>query len=45
MAEHQAILDHVEAGDAAAAAGALRAHIEHTAELLVAQEQGLLEPA
>lgn len=45
VAEHQAILDHVEAGDAAAAAGALRAHIEHTAELLVAQEQGLLEPA
>jgi DNA-binding GntR family transcriptional regulator len=45
VAEHRAIFDQIEAKDPDAAAAALRAHIEHTAELLVAQEQGLLEPA
>jgi DNA-binding GntR family transcriptional regulator len=45
VAEHRAIFEQVEARDADAAAAALRAHIEHTAELLIAQEQGLLEPA
>lgn len=38
--EHRAVLDRVEAGDADGAADAMRAHILHTAELLVAQEAG-----
>jgi len=40
VAEHRAILDLVEAGDAVGAAEAMRAHIRHTAELLIAQESG-----
>jgi DNA-binding GntR family transcriptional regulator len=45
VAEHRAILDCVEAGDAEGTATALSAHIEQTARLLIAQEQDLLEPA
>ena len=45
VAEHEAIFERVEAGDADGAAAAVGAHIEHTARLLIAQEQGLLEPA
>jgi DNA-binding GntR family transcriptional regulator len=43
--EHRAILERVEAGDADGTGSAVRAHIEQTARLLIAQEQGLLEPA
>jgi len=45
VAEHQAIFDQVEAGDRDGAAATLRAHIEHTATLLIAQEQASPEPA
>jgi DNA-binding GntR family transcriptional regulator len=45
VAEHRAILDRVEAGDADGTAAALGAHIEQTSRLLIAQEQDLLEPA
>jgi DNA-binding GntR family transcriptional regulator len=45
VAEHRAILDRVEAGDPEGTAAAVRAHIEQTARLLIAQEQDLLEPA
>lgn len=44
VAEHQAIFERVEAGDPDGVATALHAHIEHTQTLLIAQEQGLLEP-
>jgi DNA-binding GntR family transcriptional regulator len=44
VAEHRAILESVEAGDADGTATAVRAHIEQTARLLIAQEQDLLEP-
>jgi DNA-binding GntR family transcriptional regulator len=40
VAEHRAVLEHVLAGDADAAAEAMRVHILRTAELLVAQEAG-----
>jgi DNA-binding GntR family transcriptional regulator len=40
VAEHRAVLERVLAGDAEGAAWAMRAHILHTAELLVAQEAG-----
>jgi DNA-binding GntR family transcriptional regulator len=40
VAEHRVILDLVESGDAEGAAAAMRAHIHHTAELLIAQEAG-----
>jgi DNA-binding GntR family transcriptional regulator len=40
VAEHRTILDLVEAADAEAAAKAMREHIQHTAELLIAQEAG-----
>jgi DNA-binding GntR family transcriptional regulator len=40
VAEHRVILDLVEAGDAEGAAAAMRAHVEHTAALLIAQEAG-----
>ncbi|HEY2204984.1 MAG TPA: GntR family transcriptional regulator [Pseudonocardia sp.] len=40
VAEHRVVLDRVEAGDADGAAEAMRAHILHTAELLIAQEAG-----
>ncbi|WP_214364668.1 GntR family transcriptional regulator [Pseudonocardia sp. H11422] len=40
VAEHRTVLDRIEAGDAAGAAEAMRAHILHTAELLIAQEAG-----
>jgi DNA-binding GntR family transcriptional regulator len=40
VTEHRAVLDRVEAGDAAGAAAAMRAHVLHTAELLIAQEAG-----
>jgi DNA-binding GntR family transcriptional regulator len=45
VAEHRAILELVEAGDADGAADALRSHIGRTFELLVAQEQDPAEPA
>ena len=45
VAEHEAIFERVAAGDADGAAAAVGAHIEHTRALLIAQEQGLLEPA
>lgn len=45
VAEHAAIFERVEAGDAEGTAAALLAHIEQTAGLLIAQEQDLLEPA
>jgi DNA-binding GntR family transcriptional regulator len=40
VAEHRTILDLVESGDADAAAKAMREHVQHTAELLIAQEAG-----
>lgn len=40
VAEHRVILDLVEDGDAVGAAEAMRAHVEHTAALLIAQEAG-----
>jgi DNA-binding GntR family transcriptional regulator len=40
VAEHRAVLERVEAGDADGAARAMRAHVLHTAELLIAQEAG-----
>jgi DNA-binding GntR family transcriptional regulator len=40
VAEHRAILDLIEAGDAEGAAQAMREHVRHTAELLIAQEAG-----
>ena len=40
VAEHRVVLERVEDGDADGAAEAMRAHILHTAELLVAQEAG-----
>jgi DNA-binding GntR family transcriptional regulator len=40
VAEHRGILELVESGDAEGAAEAMRAHIHHTAELLIAQEAG-----
>ena len=40
VAEHTAVLERVEAGDAVGAAAAMRAHVLHTAELLIAQEAG-----
>jgi DNA-binding GntR family transcriptional regulator len=40
VAEHRGILDAVGSGDAEGAAEAMRAHIHHTAELLIAQEAG-----
>lgn len=40
VAEHRTILDRVESGDADGAAAAMRDHIQHTAELLIAQEAG-----
>ncbi|WP_232660634.1 GntR family transcriptional regulator [Pseudonocardia sp. TRM90224] len=40
VAEHAVVLERVEAGDADGAAAAMRAHLLHTAELLIAQEGG-----
>ena len=40
VAEHRAILDLADAGDAEGARGAMRRHIHHTAALLIAQEAG-----
>jgi DNA-binding GntR family transcriptional regulator len=40
VAEHRAILVLIEAGDAEGAAQAMREHVRHTAELLIAQEAG-----
>lgn len=40
VAEHRAVLDRVQAGDASGAAAAMRVHVLHTAELLIAQEAG-----
>lgn len=42
--EHRAILDAVRAGDADAAAAAMEQHLRTTAELLVAQESGAVDP-
>lgn len=41
VAEHTAVLERVEAGDAEGAAAAMRTHVLHTAELLIAQEAGM----
>jgi DNA-binding GntR family transcriptional regulator len=41
VAEHRAVLDRIEAGDADGAAEAMRAHVLHTAELLISQEAGV----
>lgn len=41
VAEHQDVLERVEAGDAEGAAAAMRRHIRHTAELLISQEGGV----
>jgi DNA-binding GntR family transcriptional regulator len=43
VAEHRAILERVEAGDPDGTAAVMRIHIEQTARLLIAQEQGQLE--
>jgi DNA-binding GntR family transcriptional regulator len=40
VAEHAGVLERVEAGDAEGAARTMRAHILHTAELLISQEVG-----
>lgn len=40
VAEHGKILGPIEAGDADGAAEAMRAHLQHTAELLISQEAG-----
>lgn len=40
VAEHKEILGRIEAGDAVGAAEAMRRHLAHTAELLIAQEAG-----
>ena len=40
VAEHLTVLERIESGDADGAAAAMRAHILHTAELLIAQEGG-----
>ena len=40
VAEHRVILELVESGNAEGAGAAMRAHIRHTAELLIAQEAG-----
>ncbi|GAA1315708.1 GntR family transcriptional regulator [Pseudonocardia xinjiangensis] len=40
VTEHRAVLDRIESGDADGAAEAMRAHLLHTAELLIAQEAG-----
>jgi DNA-binding GntR family transcriptional regulator len=42
VAEHEVILDRVEAGDADGAAAAMHRHVLHTAELLLAQEGGVV---
>ncbi len=41
VAEHQDVLERVEAGDADGAAAAMRRHIRRTAELLISQEGGV----
>jgi DNA-binding GntR family transcriptional regulator len=41
--EHRAVLERVEAGDAGGAAAAMRAHVLHTAQLLLAQEAGAVD--
>lgn len=38
--EHRAVMERLEAGDADGAAAAMRAHVRHTAQLLIAQEGG-----
>lgn len=43
LAEHRAILDHIAAGDALAAATSMHDHIERTGRLLVTQEGGSIE--
>lgn len=40
VAEHLRVLERIEAGDPDGAAAAMREHVRHTAELLVAQEGG-----
>lgn len=40
LAEHTAIMDQMERGNARAAAAAMHEHIRHTAELLITQEAG-----
>ncbi len=45
LAEHEVILERVEAGDADGAAAAMRRHVLHTAELLIAQEGGGVDVA
>jgi DNA-binding GntR family transcriptional regulator len=45
VAEHEAVLERVEAGDPDGAAEAMHRHIRHTAELLIAQEGGGVDVA
>ena len=45
VAEHGDVLERVEAGDADGAAAAMRRHVLHTAELLIAQEGGGVDVA
>jgi DNA-binding GntR family transcriptional regulator len=45
VAEHEVVLVRVEAGDADGAAEAMRRHLRHTAELLIAQEGGGVDVA
>ena len=40
VAEHREVLERIDAGDPAGAAEAMRRHVLHTAELLIAQEAG-----
>lgn len=40
VAEHLVVLERIEASDADGSAAAMRAHVLHTAELLIAQESG-----
>lgn len=44
VAEHTAVVDAIEAGDAAGAAAAMKEHLVNTGRLLLAQESGGLDP-
>jgi DNA-binding GntR family transcriptional regulator len=44
VAEHTAVIEAIEAGDAAAAAAAMKEHLVNTGRLLLVQESGGLDP-
>jgi DNA-binding GntR family transcriptional regulator len=44
VAEHTAVIGAIEAGDAAAAAAAMKEHLVNTGRLLLVQESGGLDP-